>query len=103
MNITQDTLINQIAEKENINETTVRLILKSTENIVFNYLSSIAPSEDITIKLFHGISLKRTYVQKKQYSKGMFQNIDCPEHVHVKACFSKYYNGQINQKLFSWR
>ena len=40
-------------------------------------------------------------MKKKKYSKGMFQNIDCPEHVNVKACLSKYYNGQVNQCLFN--
>jgi len=36
----------------------------------------------------------------KEKFKGMFQNIECPEHVNVKACLSKYYNGQVNQYLF---
>lgn len=100
LNITQESLINQIADREDINAATVRQILKSAEHIVFDCLSSISPSEEVTIKLLHGFSIKRTFVGSKNYSKGMFQNIDCPEHVNVKACSSKYYNGQINQKLF---
>lgn len=101
MNITQDILINQIATKEDIDVATVRKILKSAENIVFDYLSSITPSEDVNIKLLNGINIKRKYIKKKKYSKGMFQNIDCPDHVNVKACLSKYYNGQVNQSLFN--
>lgn len=100
MNITQDTIINQIATKEDIDVATVRKILKATENMIFDYLSSITPSEDINIRLFNGFSIKRKYIKEKKYSKGMFQNIDCPDHVSVKACSSKYYNGQINNKLF---
>lgn len=100
MNITQDTLINQIATKEDINVATVRQIIKSAENIVFDYLSSITPSEEVNIKLFNGFNIKRKYIKKKKYSKGMFQNIDCPDHVTVKAGISKYYNGQVNQQLF---
>lgn len=100
MNISQESLINQIADSEDINAATVRQVLKSAEQIVFDCLSSIAPSEDVTIKIFHGFSIKRTFIQRKHYSRGMFQNIDCPEHVNVKACSSKYYNGQINQTLF---
>lgn len=100
MNVTHDVLINQIATKEDIDVATVRKILKSAENIVFDYLSSITPSEEVNIKLLNGINIKRKYIQKKKYSKGMFQNIDCPEHVSVKACLSKYYNGQVNQYLF---
>lgn len=100
LNVTQDILINQISTKEGIDIETVRKILKSTENIVFHYLSSIAPSEEVNIKLFNGINIRRRYIEKKKYSKGMFQNIDCPEHVNVKACLSKYYNGQVNNNLF---
>ena len=100
MIVTQDTLIQQIADKEDIDVATVRKILKSAENIVFDYLSSIPPSEDITLKLFNGISIDRKYINKRIYTKGMFQNITCPEHVKTKANCSKYYNGQVNQKLF---
>lgn len=98
--VTQDALTQQIADKENIDAATVRKIMKSTENIIFDYLSSVTPSDEVNIKLFNGISIKRRYIKKKKYSKGMFQNIDCPEHVNVKANLSKYYNGQINKKLF---
>lgn len=100
MNVTQNVLINQIAEKEDIDVATVRKILKTTENIIFDYLSSITPSEEINIKLFNGFNIKRKYTKNKKYSKGMFQNIDCPEHVNVKAYLSKYYIGQVNQCLF---
>lgn len=100
MNITQDILIKQIADRERINEATVRRLFKSAEDIVFDCLSSTTPSEEINIKLLNGINIKRKYIEKKIYSKGMFQNIDCPEHVTVKISLSKYYNGQVNQKLF---
>lgn len=100
MNVTQDVLINQIATKEDIDVATVRKILKSEENIIFDYLSSITPSEEVNIKLLNGINIKRKYIKKKKYSKGMFQNIECPDHVNVKASLSKYYNGQVNQYLF---
>ncbi len=100
MNVTQDVLINQIAIKEDIDVSTVRKILKSAENIIFDYLSSITPSEEVNIKLLNGINIKRKYIKRKKYSKGMFQNIECPDHVNVKASLSKYYNGQVNQYLF---
>ncbi len=100
MNITQDALIKQIADREKINAATVRRLFKSAEDIVFDCLSTTAPSEEVTIKLLSGINIKRKYIEKKHYSKGMFQNIDCPEHVTIKISLSKYYNGQVNQKLF---
>lgn len=100
MNITQDVLINQIADKAELNPATVRQVIKSAEMIIFNHLSSISPIEEVNIKLLNGFNIKRKYIQKKKYSKGMFQNLDCPEHVNVKAYLSKYYNEQINQQLF---
>ena len=100
MNITQETLINQIAAGEAIPAEMVRQTLKSAENIIFNYFSSVPPSEEVNIKLFPGLSMKRNYIETRKYSKGMFRNIDCPEHVNVKASFSRYYIGQLNQRLF---
>ena len=100
MIITQDTLIKQIADREDISVATVRNIFESAEEIIFDHLSSTTPSENIIIKLFKGISLERKYIGQKKYSKGMFQDIDCPEHVNVKANSSKYYNKKVNDELF---
>lgn len=100
MIITQDNFIKQIADKENINAATVRDIFQSAESIIFDCFTSTAPSERIVFKLFPGVSLERTYVAPKEYSKGMFQNITCPERVRVKANLSKYYNHQVNNRLF---
>ncbi len=100
LTLTQEDLIKQISNKEDIDVAIVRQVFKSAEDIIFDYLSSTTPSEEISIKLFNGICIKRKYIKGKKYSKGMFQNIDCPEHVNTKACMSKYYNGQINQRLF---
>lgn len=101
LNITQESIITQIANKEDIDAAIVRQIFKSTENIVFDCLSSIAPSEEINIKLFKGITIKRKFTKRRKYSKGMFQDIDCPEHINTKIYLSKYYIGQINQRLFN--
>lgn len=100
LNVTQDALIDQIAAREDIDAVTVHRVLESAGAVVFDCLSSVAPSEDISIKLLNGISIKRKYVKEKKYSKGMFRDIDSPEHVNVKAYSSKYYNSQVNQRLF---
>ena len=100
MIITQDSLINQIANREDISVATVRNIFNSAEDIVFDHLSSTPPSENIIIKLLKGVSLERKYIGQKKYSKGMFHNIDCPEHVNVKANSSKYYSKRVNDELF---
>lgn len=100
MTITQESLVRQIADKEDIDVATVRNIFKSAEDIIFDHLSSTAPSENIIVKLFKGINLERKYIKKKKYSKGMFQNVDCDEHIKVKASSSTYYSKKVNDKLF---
>lgn len=100
MVITQDNLMKEIAKKQDVDVSTVRNIFKSAEEIIFEHLSSTIPSENIVVKLLSGINIERKYVQQKKYSKGMFQNLDCPAHVRTKASLSTYYNRQVNQKLF---
>lgn len=100
MIITQDDLIKEVSEKEDINVTTVRDVIKTTEDIIFAYLSSTSPICDITIKPFSGININRKYVEEKMYTKGMFNNLYVPEHVKVKANVSDYYNKQINNQLY---
>lgn len=98
--ITQDFLIRQIASTEELDAETVRQVFQAIEEIVFYHLSSADPSEQVNIKLWNGLHIERTYVERKAYSKGMFQNIDCREHVKLKAKLSKYYSGEVNKKLF---
>ena len=99
MIITQNELIKQIAETEDIDVATVRNTFKAAENIIFDHLSSIKPSEKIVIGLLSGVSIERKYVPSKTYSKGLFDNIDCPEHVGVRAKISKYYKEKVNKIL----
>lgn len=101
MIITQDILVKQIAEQENMNTAAVRKVFRAAEDILFHHLSSVVPSEQLTVRILNGISLERKYVEKKHYSKGMFQDLDCPEHVIVKANLSSYYSRRVNGKLFS--
>lgn len=98
--ISQDTLIKQAAEREGIDAATAQKIFQSAEDIILSCLTSAPPSESVTIKIFNGICLERKYIAAKNYSKGMFQNIECTEHINVKANASKYYVKKVNEKLF---
>lgn len=100
MVITQDTLIRRIADNEDIDIATVREIFNSAEDIIFDYLSSITPSEDLTIKLLNGICIERKHVLERIYDKGMFKDRCVPEHVNIKASSSRYYNRKVNESLF---
>lgn len=100
MTVTQEDIIKRIAEKEDISIATVRDVLKSAEKIIFDYLSSTTPTEKIIIKPLNGFSIERKYIDEKIYNKGMFRNLNCPEHINTKTVVSKYYNNRVNKRLF---
>ena len=94
MIITQDTLIKQIAEKEDINVATVREIFKSAEDIIFDHLSSTTPSENTIIKLLDGLSLECNYVPEKEIHT--YDDIICKPRIWSKPKITRYYNRKLN-------
>ena len=92
--ITQKKLINQIAKKEDINVETVRRIFSATENIVFDYLSSTTPSENVVVKILNGLSLTGKYIPEKEIHT--YDDIKCEERISVKPRVTRYYNRKIN-------
>ena len=95
MIITQDTLIRQIADKEDINVATVREIFKSAENIIFDHLSSTTPSENTVIKLLDGLSLECNYVPEKEIHT--YDDIICKPRIWSKPKITRYYNRKLNR------
>lgn len=96
MRITQDNLIKQIAEAENINKATVRTIFRSMEGIIFNCLSSTTPSESTIIKLLDGLSLECHYVPDKKIHT--FDEIVCKPKIWTKPKITRYYNRKLNRR-----
>lgn len=94
MIITQDTLIKQIADKEDINVAIVREIFKSAEDIIFDHLSSTTPSENIVIKLLDGLSLECNYVPEKEIHT--YDDIVCKPKIWSKPKITRYYNRKLN-------
>ena len=94
MTLTQDELIKQIANKEDINVATVREIFKSAEDIIFDYLSSTAPSENRVIKLMDGLSLECAYVPEKEIHT--YEDIVCKSRIWTKPKITRYYNRKLN-------
>ena len=94
MIITQDTLIKQIADKEDINVATVREIFKSAEDIIFDHLSSTTPSENTIIKLLDGLSLECNYVPEKEIHT--YDDIICKPRIWSKPKITRYYNRKLN-------
>ena len=94
MIITQDTLIKQIADKEDINVATVRQIFKSAEDIIFDHLSSTTPSENTIIKLLDGLSLECNYIPEKEVHT--YDDIICKPRIWSKPKITRYYNRKLN-------
>ncbi|MCM1185243.1 MAG: hypothetical protein NC251_12610 [Lachnoclostridium sp.] len=95
MILTQDNLIKQIAEKGEINAVTVRNVLKSAENIIFDYLSSTAPTENKSVKLLDGLTLECNYVPEKEMHT--YDDIVCKPRIWAKAKITRYYNRKLNR------
>lgn len=94
MTLTQENLVKQIAEKEDINVATVREIFKSAEDIIFDYLSSTTPSENRVIKLLDGLSLECNYVPEKEIHT--YEDIVCKPRIWTKPRITRYYNRKLN-------
>lgn len=94
MTLTQENLVKQIAEKEDINVATVRKIFKSAEDIIFDYLSSTTPSENKTIKLLDGLSLECNYIPEKEIHT--YDDIVCKPRIWTKPKITRYYNRKLN-------
>ena len=94
MIITQEELIKAIADKEDINVTTVRKIFKSAENKIFAYLSSTTPTDNTVIKVLNGLSLECNYIPKKEIHT--YDDIICEPKIWVKPKVTRYYNRKLN-------
>lgn len=94
MIVTQENLVKQIADKENINVTTVRTVFKSTEDIIFNHLASATASQNIIIKLLDGLSLESNYIPEREIHT--YDNIVCKSRIRAKAKVTRYYNRKLN-------
>lgn len=94
MIITQDKLLKKIARKEGKNVATVRNIFKTTEDVIFDCLSSTTPNENIIIKLFNGITLECNYIPEKEIHT--YDDIVCKPRLHTKAKITRYFNRKLN-------
>lgn len=95
MIVTKQKLINQISKKEDINVETVRKIFNAAEDLIFDYLSSTTPSENVVVKILNGLSLTGKYIPEKEIST--FDNLKCVERINVKPKITRHYNRKINR------
>lgn len=94
MTITQEKIIKEIAEKEDINVATVRKIFKRAEKCVFAYLSSTTPTDNTVVKILDGLSLECKYIPEKEIHT--YDNIQCDAKIWAKPKITRYYNRKLN-------
>lgn len=63
---TKENLIKDIAKQTNNNISDVKEIYNALESVIFDILSSTDENQDVTIRLFEGISLDGVYVLEKE-------------------------------------
>ena len=94
MTITQENLIQEIAQTEGMEVTTVRTLFQSLERHVFDHLSSTTESEPTVIKLLDGLRLEGNYVPEKEMHT--FDDVVRKAKIWVKPKITRYYNRKLN-------
>lgn len=97
--ITKENLIRNIAKETNKNINDVRDFYNSLENRIFNTLSSVSVNEDISIRLFEGISLDGIYVSEKTKKNNLTGEVNRVES-KIKPRFNvtRSYCEKLNSK-----
>ena len=94
MTITQENIIKDIAEKEDMNVATVRKIIKRMEKCIFDYLSSTTPTENTVVKILDGLSLECKYIPERTIHT--YEHTQCDEKIWAKPKITRYYNRKLN-------
>lgn len=63
---TKENLIKNIAKQTNNNISDVKSMYNALENVIFDILSSVDERQDVSIRLFEGISLDGIYIPQKE-------------------------------------
>lgn len=94
LTITQENLIRDVANREDIDVATVRKIFKTTEKCIFDYLSSTTPTENTVVKLLDGLSLECTYIPERELHT--YKDLICEPRIKVHPKVTRYYNRKLN-------
>ena len=94
MKITQENIIKDISEKEDINVATVRKVIKRMEKCIFDYLSSTTPTENTVVKVLDGLTFECNYIPEKTIHT--YDDIKCDARIWTKSKITRYYNRKLN-------
>lgn len=96
LTVTREKIIEQIAQKGDIDVATVRKLMNAIDNTIFDYLSSVAPDQSVEIHLLDGLKIEGHYQPSTFIDRGIFQNINSKEKIKAKAKITSYYNKKLN-------
>ena len=95
MVLTQNDLIKQIAQREDINMAIVQKVFKATEKIIFDHLSSTTPTENMIVKPLKGLSISCEYIPEKTIHT--YKDLKIGEKIWAKPKITRYYNRSLNK------
>lgn len=94
MIITQEQLIRELAETEDMNLADLRRIFASLEAQIFRYLSMASPTEEVTVKPLKGLSVECKYIPERRLHT--YRELQCRERIWAKPKITRYYNRKLN-------
>lgn len=94
MIITQEMLIQQVAETQHQDSAAVRRIFKNAEALIFKILSCATPTEPAIIKIFDGLSLECRYIPEKTIHT--YEELHCSAKIWAKPKITRHYNRKLN-------
>lgn len=94
LTLSQNDLIKQIAKREDINMAIVRKVLKATEKIIFDHLSSTTPSENMVVKPLKGLTIECKYIPQKEMHT--YKNLKIKDKIWAKPKITRHYNRTLN-------
>lgn len=94
----KEMLIRNIAEICGKNVSTVRVVYNTLEETIAKLLSSATPNNDVSIKLFEGISIDSTFVPEKTKVNNLTGKvITSTSKIKPKANITRNYRDKITE------
>lgn len=97
MVVSKEQLIKNIADREGIDVASVRDVIAGMENLVYAYLSSATPTENITVKPLKGLSITSVYEPAHEavhpYTR---EKLMVTPRIWSSSKISRYFNRKLN-------
>lgn len=94
---TKDQLIRFITDESNVNLGTVRSVYNTLENRVKYLLSKATPEQNMTVRLFEGITLDSKFVPEKKKKNNLTgDTIIAASRIKPKANITRRYCDKLN-------